>query len=398
MVSNRARLLFPREKRPSLRLGPRPPSPVIPWQAAQAAAKNVPPASMASDFPASGLGRSSGLWRRICADAARLSASQAATQSILFISLAVYTKPGEDGPPLRPIGSVSRQRLRRPITFVARTGPPRSGGRRRAHRPLPFALEYPHDPGCRRPPRTLPDRRPGRFGRHGRSVQGHRQRLDRTLVAVALAGLYFRRPSAEQRVTQCTTREDRAFSVDSPSGTATLLMLPEQGIKKFLPPAEIRSPEPRERLSKVDHATARCKVKNAKRPGYFESLSPSDCRAFAIVDEDEVGREKQSQRDRRLLAFVQRAQRWIIARPDHGYLKPLGHRAHPASQRRRRGKVAQLVAHNRGDEYLLEQSRQELDLIDLHKVTKRAGVSDYKTHQKPRRCKPSRSRSRSSRV
>jgi len=27
-------------------------------------------------------------------------------------------------------------------------------------------------------------------------------------------------------------------------------------------------------------------------------------------------------------------------------------------------------------------------LIDLHQVTKRAGVSDYKTHQKPRRRKP----------
>jgi hypothetical protein len=65
----------------------------------------------------------------------------------------------------------------------------------------------------------------------------------------------------------------------------------EQGIEKLLPPAEIRGPEPRERIRQVDHAAACSEVKNPERAGYFEPFSPRrDC-ASAIVDEDEVGRE-----------------------------------------------------------------------------------------------------------
>jgi len=70
---------------------------------------------------------------------------------------------------------------------------------------------------------------------------------------------------------------------------ATSPMLLEQRIEKFFPPAEIRSPEPRERVNQVDHAAARSEVKNTERAGYFESLSPRYCRASAIVNEDEVG-------------------------------------------------------------------------------------------------------------
>jgi len=40
----------------------------------------------------------------------------------------------------------------------------------------------------------------------------------------------------------------------------------------------------------------------------------------------------------------------------------------------------------------------QIDGATAHQVTKRAGVSHYKTHQKPRRRRPSRSRNRSSSV
>jgi hypothetical protein len=50
---------------------------------------------------------------------------------------------------------------------------------------------------------------------------------------------------------------------------AAALMLLEQGIKKLLAPAEIRSPEPRERVSEVDHVAVGSEIENTERPGYL---------------------------------------------------------------------------------------------------------------------------------
>ena len=60
-------------------------------------------------------------------------------------------------------------------------------------------------------------------------------------------------------------------------------------------------------MSQVDDATARGEVKDTKRAGYFKSLIPSYCRTPAIVNEDEIGRESQSENDRRFLACIQRS-------------------------------------------------------------------------------------------
>jgi len=143
-----------------------------------------------------------------------------------------------------------------------------------------------------------------------------------------------------------------------------LLALLEQRIEKLLTSAEICSPAPRERVSQVDHTAARSEVKNAERAGFFESLSPRCSCASAIVDENEVGREGQSERDGRLLAFVQRAQWRIITRLDRTYLEPVGSQFHPVSHHLQRRRVTQFFVYNRGDEYLLERSRLESNLID----------------------------------
>jgi hypothetical protein len=50
------------------------------------------------------------------------------------------------------------------------------------------------------------------------------------------------------------------------SGFAALMLL-EERIKKLVTPPEIRSPQPRERVSKVDHAAAGSEVENTERPG-----------------------------------------------------------------------------------------------------------------------------------
>jgi hypothetical protein len=44
-------------------------------------------------------------------------------------------------------------------------------------------------------------------------------------------------------------------------------MLLEQRIEKLFAAAEIRSPQPRDRVSKVDHAAAGSEVENTERPG-----------------------------------------------------------------------------------------------------------------------------------
>jgi hypothetical protein len=73
-------------------------------------------------------------------------------------------------------------------------------------------------------------------------------------------------------------------------------MLLEQRIEKFLPPTEVRSPEPRQRVSEVDHAAACSEVENAQSPGDFEPPVARNCRASALINEDEAGPERQPNR------------------------------------------------------------------------------------------------------
>ena len=49
-------------------------------------------------------------------------------------------------------------------------------------------------------------------------------------------------------------------------------MLFEQGVEKFLTPAEIRSSKPGDGLTQVDDVTAGCKVKYTESTDHFESL------------------------------------------------------------------------------------------------------------------------------
>jgi hypothetical protein len=77
-------------------------------------------------------------------------------------------------------------------------------------------------------------------------------------------------------------------------------MLLEQHIEEFFPSAEIRIPEARERVGHVDHATMGSEIENAERSGDFESLAARNCRAPAVIDENEVGSERQPKRNRRL--------------------------------------------------------------------------------------------------
>jgi hypothetical protein len=117
---------------------------------------------------------------------------------------------------------------------------------------------------------------------------------------------HYWRPSAvlsEFRSSRCTLRP-------------TLLMLLEQSIEEFLPPAEIRIPEACERLGHVDHAAIGSEIENSERSGDFESFVARHCRATAVIDENEIGRDRQPKRDRRLLALVQRLQRGVVCRGD----------------------------------------------------------------------------------
>jgi hypothetical protein len=108
-------------------------------------------------------------------------------------------------------------------------------------------------------------------------------------------------------------------------------VLPQQRIEKFLPVSEVRGSEAREGVNQVNYASARSQVENSERACDFETLSSRYCGAFAVVHEDKVGRESQPERDCGLLAFVQRAQRRIIARTDIRYFKPVGPRTNPVS-------------------------------------------------------------------
>lgn len=55
---------------------------------------------------------------------------------------------------------------------------------------------------------------------------------------------------------------------ESVAGFAALMSL-EQSIKKLFAPAEIRRPQPRKRVNKVDHAAVGSEIENAQRPGDF---------------------------------------------------------------------------------------------------------------------------------
>ncbi|SPE26779.1 hypothetical protein SBA6_1070013 [Candidatus Sulfopaludibacter sp. SbA6] len=72
--------------------------------------------------------------------------------------------------------------------------------------------------------------------------------------------------------------------------------------------------------------------------------------------------------------------------------------AHPGPHGGRRGRVTQFLRDSRWEKYLFEQARQEINLTNLDQIADRTGVRDDQAHQKPRRRKSARSRSRSSTV
>lgn len=58
----------------------------------------------------------------------------------------------------------------------------------------------------------------------------------------------------------------RLSSLPRLSGLAAVLMSLEQSNKKLFAPAEIRSPQPSERISKVDHAAVGSQIENTECP------------------------------------------------------------------------------------------------------------------------------------
>ena len=171
----------------------------------------------------------------------------------------------------------------------------------------------------------------------------------------------------------------------------------EQRIDDLLPVPEVCLFEPIHRLLQVNQAPFRGKVKDPQRAGRLESLIYGHGGAFALIDKDEVGFQGNAERNGGSLAGVQGHESGIVDIWCRDDVHP-GLLFYPGLHRWRRGRMAQLLSHDRREQYLFEQLRQEIDLIDLHQVTNRTGVRDNQKHQSPRRCKPERSRSRSSRV
>src|ERR1035438_3886363 len=94
--------------------------------------------------------------------------------------------------------------------------------------------------------------------------------------------------------------------------------------------------------------------------------------------------------------MIQRFKRGVVNIHHRYHLQPGGRLSHPDPYRGWRGRMTQLIRHDRRDKYLFEQAWQKVNLTNLNEVAKRAGIRDNQAHQKPRRLKPARSRSRSS--
>jgi hypothetical protein len=71
----------------------------------------------------------------------------------------------------------------------------------------------------------------------------------------------------------------------------------QQRVEKVLPVAEIRAFQPIKGIHQVNQAALCGQIENAKRSGDFESHTQCDGRAFAVIDEDEIGLEGETERN-----------------------------------------------------------------------------------------------------
>lgn len=70
---------------------------------------------------------------------------------------------------------------------------------------------------------------------------------------------------------------------------AALCVFFQDVIEQFLTVVKIRALQQRERIGQVEETTLRCSREKTQRSGDFESFSQRYRRAFAFVNENEVG-------------------------------------------------------------------------------------------------------------
>ena len=87
----------------------------------------------------------------------------------------------------------------------------------------------------------------------------------------------------------------------------------EETIEQLFPQAEIRGSKFFQRLSKIDQVPASGQIEDSERSRYLETLSSRGRGPSAVVDENQVGRERNAEQYCRLLARVQRSQGRIVA-------------------------------------------------------------------------------------
>jgi hypothetical protein len=71
----------------------------------------------------------------------------------------------------------------------------------------------------------------------------------------------------------------------------------QQRVQKSLPVAEIRALEPVKHIHQINQAAFRGQIENAERSGDFEPIIQGGCRAFAVIDENEIGPEGEAKRN-----------------------------------------------------------------------------------------------------
>ena len=157
-------------------------------------------------------------------------------------------------------------------------------------------------------------------------------------------------------------------------------VLRQQPFNDFFAIAEIRLLQPLDSTVQIDQLALGGQVQDAEGAGGFQTLTHGGSITSALVDENEIGLERDPKRDGGAFAGIESGEARIVVvhRFKHGL--PCWGRFDPRLDRRWCRGIAKFARHLGRNRDGFKEAVKEIDMPDLHQVTDGAGVSDNQQH------------------
>ena len=150
-------------------------------------------------------------------------------------------------------------------------------------------------------------------------------------------------------------------------------VFPEHGIEQSLRISERCEPQSFCRLREVDKSRLRGEFKQAWCAGDAQSQIPRNPDASALVDQNQVGIQGDSQGDHCCFTLIKRG--WPGPRRFHD-LQPIRRVPNPGTHRRGSAGIAEFFFHSRRKDSPLKEPGKQIDLADQNQVIYGSGIGN----------------------